>query len=66
MLKPLLPEFERLDLPVCSKDIAEKWVPAKLKPIVGHLQRRSHVATKAATSLPAYSQAVGSSYLLSS
>ena len=34
MLNPLVPKF-RLDLSVGSKDIAEKQVPAKLKPIVG-------------------------------
>ena len=33
MLKPLVPKF-RLHLSVRSKDIAEKQVPAKLKPIV--------------------------------
>ena len=33
MLKPLVPKF-RLDLTICSKDIAEKQVPAKLKPVV--------------------------------
>ena len=34
MLKPIVPKF-RQDLTVRSKDIAEKQVPAKLKPIVG-------------------------------
>ena len=34
MLKPFLPKF-RLDLFVRVKDIAEKQVPAKLKPTVG-------------------------------
>ena len=33
MLKPLVPKF-RLDVYVRVKDIAEKQVPAKLKPIV--------------------------------
>ena len=34
MLKPIVPQF-RPDLSARSKDIAEKLVPAKLKPIVG-------------------------------
>ena len=34
MLKPLVPKF-RPDLSAHIKDIAEKQVPAKLKPIVG-------------------------------
>ena len=34
MLKPLVPKF-RSDLSVRLKDIAEKQVPVKLKPIVG-------------------------------
>ena len=34
MLKPLVPRF-RFDLSVRSRDIAEKQVPVKLKPIVG-------------------------------
>ena len=34
MLKPLVPKF-RPDLFVRLKDIAEKQIPAKLKPIVG-------------------------------
>ena len=35
MLKPLVPELFRPDLSALSKDIAEKHVPAKLKPTVG-------------------------------
>ena len=35
ILKPLVPKF-RPDLCASLKDIAEKQVPAKLKPIVGH------------------------------
>ena len=34
MLKPLVPKF-RSDLSVRLRDIVEKQVPAKLKPIVG-------------------------------
>ena len=34
MLKPLVPKF-RSDLPVRLRDIAEKQVPERLKPIVG-------------------------------
>ena len=34
MLKPLVPKF-RPDLSARSKDIAEKQVPVRLKPIVG-------------------------------
>ena len=34
MLKPLVPKF-RLDLSSLLKDIAEKQVTAKLKPMVG-------------------------------
>ena len=33
MLRTLVPEF-RSDLSVCFRDIAEKQVPAKLKPTV--------------------------------
>ena len=33
MLKPLVPKF-RPDLSVCLKDITEKQIPVKLKPIV--------------------------------
>ena len=35
MLKPLLPKF-RSDLSVCLMNIAEKQVPATLKPIVAY------------------------------
>ena len=38
-MKPLLPKF-CLDLSARLKDIAEKHVPAKLKPIVVHLSFR--------------------------
>ena len=34
MLKPLVPNF-RYDLSVRLRDVAEKQVPAELKPIVG-------------------------------
>ena len=37
MLKPIVPKF-RSDLSVRLRDIAEKQVPAKLKPIVGILE----------------------------
>ena len=38
MLKPLVPKFGS-DLSVRIGDIAEKQVPAKLKPIVGLIQK---------------------------
>ena len=37
MLKPLMPEF-RSDLYIRLRDIAEKQVPVKLKPIAGKEQ----------------------------
>ena len=37
MLKPLVPKF-RLDLCARLKDIAEKQIPAKLKPIAGQVK----------------------------
>ena len=41
MLKPLVPKF-RLDLSARLKGIAEKQVPAKLKPILGEFERMVH------------------------
>ena len=40
MLKPLVPKF-RPDLSAHLRDIAEKQVPAKLKPIVGRISVRA-------------------------
>ena len=47
MLKPFVPTF-RSDLSVHLKDIAEKQVPAKLKPIVVHLWFGSQADRQAA------------------
>ena len=45
MLKPLVPKF-RYDLSISLRDIAEKQVPAKLKPIVAVPARCGCMAAK--------------------
>ena len=43
MLKPLVPK-RCLHLSARLKDIAEKQVPAKLKPIVAHIRSKMHLS----------------------